>query len=171
MRGSSVIGGTDFPPNGVFFLVLFFRALSSDFFLSSYWIGWGARTRAFGSRGTYDVIGYRVSARTLIGRSTAHGRRRGVTTDLLRKNVDSFYTTHHRSPSPLPPPTPPPPPWGARESAKKESAKEESDAGRGGHSSFLSALCAVPVRSARNKRFDEEMADVRRLCQVPKGVC
>ena len=44
--------------------------------------------------GTYDAIGYRISAGSLIGRSTAHGRSRSapVTTDLLRKNVDSFYT-------------------------------------------------------------------------------
>lgn len=44
--------------------------------------------------GTYDAIGYRISAGSLIGRSTAHGRNRSapVTTDLLRKNVDSFYT-------------------------------------------------------------------------------
>lgn len=48
----------------------------------------------FERAGTYDAIGYRISAGSLIGRSTAHGRSRSapVTTDLLRKNVDSFYT-------------------------------------------------------------------------------
>lgn len=39
------------------------------------------------------MIGYRVSAHVPIGCFIAQGRRRGVTTDLLRKNVDSFYTT------------------------------------------------------------------------------
>ena len=65
------------------------------------------------------MIGYRISAGSVIGRSTAHGHSwcAPVTTDLLRKNVDSFYTLSSVPPpgcAALPPFLPSLPPTAAR---------------------------------------------------------
>lgn len=71
----------------VFFLFPFFSPQAWSFFLSGYWAGAVFQR----SRGTYDVIGYRISASFPIGCSNAHDRV-VVTTDLLGKNVDSLHT-------------------------------------------------------------------------------
>ena len=88
------------------------------------------------------MIGYRVSACFPIGRSTAHGRRRAVPTDLLRKNVDSFYTT-------APADSATAPESGRGTESKRGKEREEC-------SSFLSAPCAASVRSGGNNALTKK---------------